>query len=322
MSGPNCIPSAVRQAGGVTASELSPAPKGSPLQVPQANVPLVARAFRTLLSGDPNGTPPWVARIATGDADCLVEPDGPSWVVHGSLTTLVGGVRALMMQALQPQAVTGVAEHSAYRTDTIGRLRRTTQWLVITTFADVATAESTATAVRSMHERVTGTGPDGLPYSASDPDLLRWVHDAFTDSFLTAHLALGGREIPGGPDAYVAEWAASAELLGATDLPQTQTELLEQLAAYRAQPGFGRAPATEDVAAFLRAPNLPIAYRGPYRVLALAAAATLDPADAALLGLPQRSGAVKAARGMLDILTWALSSTSPAERAARLRLGL
>ncbi len=306
----------------MTAPDLSPAPEGPPLKVPQANVPLVARAFRSLLSGDPNGTPPWVARIATGDADCLVEPEGPSWVVHGSLSTLVGGVRALMMQALQPGAVTGVAEHSAYRTDTIGRLRRTTQWLVITTFADVATAQATAAAVRSMHERVAGTGPDGRPYSASDPDLLRWVHDAFTDSFLTAHLALGSREIPGGPDAYVAEWAASAELLGATELPQTQAELRAQLDVYRADPGFGRAPATEDVAAFLRAPNLPIAYRAPYRVLALAAAATLDPADAALLGLPQRAGAVKAARGLIDILMWALSSTSPAERAARLRLGL
>lgn len=306
----------------MTASDLSPAPEGPPLRVPPSKAPLVARAFRTLLSGHPDGTPPWVARIATGDPDCLVAPDGPSWMVHGSLTTLVGGVRALMMQALQPAAVTGVAEHSAYRTDTIGRLRRTTQWLVITTFADIATAKTQANAVRSMHERVTGTGPDGRPYSASDPELLRWVHDAFTDSFLTAHLALGGREIPGGPDAYVAEWASSARLLGATDLPQTQDELRQQLAQYRAEPGFGRAPATADVAAFLRAPNLPLAYRGPYRVLALAAAATLDPADAALLGLPQRSGAVKAAGGMLDILTWALSSTSPAERAARVRLGL
>jgi len=148
------------------------------------------------------------------------------------------------------------------------------------------------------------------------------VHDAFTDSFLAAHLALGGREIPGGPDAYVAEWAASAELLGATGLPQTRAELQAQIAAYRAEPGFGRAPATADVAAFLRAPKLPLIYQGPYRVLALAAAATLDPADAAMLGLPQRPGAVKAARGLIDMLMWALSSTSPAERAARVRLGL
>ncbi|MFN8170085.1 MAG: oxygenase MpaB family protein [Candidatus Nanopelagicales bacterium] len=306
----------------MTSSELRPPSEGSPITVPPSPAPLVARAFRTLLSGHPDGTPPWVARIGTGDPDCLVAPDGPSWAVHGSLTTLVGGVRALMMQALQPEAVTGVAEHSAYRTDTVGRLRRTTQWLVITTFADVATAEATAAAVRSMHERVVGTGPDGRPYAASDPDLLRWVHDAFTDSFLAAHLALGGREIPGGPDAYVEEWAASARLLGATDLPRTHAELQEQLDAYRAQPGFGRAPATEDVAAFLRAPALPIAYRGPYRVLALAAAATLDPSDAALLGLPQRPGAVRAARGLIDILGWALSSTSPAERAARVRLGI
>jgi uncharacterized protein (DUF2236 family) len=306
----------------VPASPTTGASEGSPLRVPPSPVPVVARAFRHLLSGHPDGTPPWVARIATGDADCLVEPDGPSWAVHGSLTTLVGGVRALMMQALQPSAVTAVAEHSAYRTDTIGRLRRTTQWLVITTFADVATAESVAAGVRSMHERVTGTGPDGSPYAASDPDLLRWVHDAFTDSFLSAHLALGGREIPGGPDAYVAEWAASARLLGATGLPSSYAGLRDQLEEFRADPGFGRAPATADVAAFLRAPDLPLAYRGPYRVLALAAAATLDPRDAAMLGLPQRAGSLRAARALVDVLSWALSSTSPAERAARIRLGL
>jgi uncharacterized protein (DUF2236 family) len=294
----------------------------APPRVPPSPAPVVARAFRRLLSGDSDGTPPWVARIAAGDADCLVEPEGPAWVVHGSLTTLVGGVRALMMQALQPAAVTGVAEHSAYRTDTIGRLRRTTQWLVITTFADVATAESIARAVRGIHDGVVGDGPDGRPYAASDPELLRWVHDAFTDSFLTAHLALGGRDIPGGPDAYVAEWAASAHLLGAAELPTTQRELRDELDVFRSDPGFGRSPATADVAEFLRSPNLPLAFRGPYRVLALAAAATLEPRDAALLGLPQRSGAVRAARGLLALLTWALSSTSPAERAARVRLGL
>lgn len=102
----------------------------------------------------------------------------------------------------------------------------------------------------------------------------------------------------------------------------THAELRAQIEAFRAEPGFGRAAATADVAAFLRAPNLPLAFRAPYRVLALAAAATLDPRDAALLGLAQRPGAVRAARGLLDLLTWALSSTSPAERAARVRLGL
>jgi uncharacterized protein (DUF2236 family) len=303
------------------ASETVREPGSDALLVPPSPVPLVARAFRRLLSDHPDGTPPWVAKIATGDADCLVEPDGPSWAVHGSLSTLVGGVRALMMQALQPAAVTGVAEHSAFRTDTIGRLRRTTQWLVITTFADVATAESVAAAVRSLHGKVTGTAPDGRPYAASDPELLRWVHDAFTDSFLTAHLALGGQEIPGGPDAYVAEWAASARLLGASGLPASQAELREQIEEFRSDPGFGRAPMTADVASFLRAPGLPIAFRGPYHVLSMAAAATLDPRDAELLGLPQRPGAVRAARGLLDMLGWALSSTSPAERAARVRLG-
>ena len=291
----------------------------------------MARAFRSLLSGDPQGTPDWVKGIATGDPDCLVEPDGASWAVHGSLTTLVGGVRALMLQSLHPAAVTGVAEHSSFEDDTVGRLRRTTRWLVVTTFGDVATATRAASGVRRMHERVAGTfdagligGEDGTrtAYSASDPELLRWVHDAFTDSFLNAHLALGGQAIPGGPDAYVAEWAASAELLGATGLPATRAELSAQLDEFRALPGYGQAPATREVAHFLRAPALPVAFRAPYRVLAAAAAATLDERDAALLGLRRNTMAVPTARAMLHALVWALSATSPAERAARIRLGL
>jgi len=173
-----------------------------------------------------------------------------------------------------------------------------------------------------MHDKVEGTAPDGRPYAASDPELLRWVHNAFTDSFLEAHLALGGRDIPGGPDAYVAEWSVSAELLGATDLPRSRAELAAQLDDFRATPGYGAAPSTVEVARFLREPGLPIAFRGPYRVLAMAAAATLDPGDASLLGLAQRPGAVRAARGLLEMLGWALSSTSPAERAARIRLGI
>ena len=298
---------------------------------PEPRVGAVARAFRTLLSGDPQGTPDWVQAIATGDPDCLVTPDGPAWAVHGSLTTLVGGVRALMLQSLHPAAVTGVAEHSSFEDDTVGRLRRTTRWLVVTTFADVATATRAATGVRRMHDRVAGTvdsgllgGEAGVPatYSAADPDLLRWVHDAFTDSFLSAHLALGGQSIPGGPDAYVAEWAVSAELLGASDLPSTRDELAAQLEEFRALPGYGKAPATREVARFLRSPALPVAFRGPYRVLASAAAATLDERDAALLGLRRTPAAIPAARAMIQALVWALSATSPAERAARLRLDL
>lgn len=298
---------------------------------PVPRVGPVARAFRTLLSGDPQGTPDWVAALATGDRDCLVEPDGPSWAVHGSLTTLVGGVRALMLQSQHPAAVTGVAEHSAFEDDTVGRLRRTTRWLIVTTFGDVATATRASAGIRRMHERVTGTydaalvgGAPGTTaaYSASDADLLRWVHDAFTDSFLTAHLELGGTPIPGGPDAYVAEWAVSAELLGATGLPTTRAELTAQLDEFRRLPGYGRAPATREVARFLRDPALPLAFRGPYRVLASAAAATLDERDAALLGLRQNRVSIPVARAGLHALLWALSATSPAERAARLRLGL
>ena len=42
-----------------------------------------------------------------------------------------------------------------------------------------------------MHRRVRGTTDDGRAYSAGDPELLRWVHLAFTDAFLAAQAAVG-----------------------------------------------------------------------------------------------------------------------------------
>ena len=166
---------ATRHGGGVgTTSRQEQGAGGEPsitVAPPTPRVGPVARAFRTLLSGDPQGTPDWVNAIATGDPDCLVVPDGPAWVVHGSLTTLVGGVRALMLQSLHPAAVTGVAEHSAFEDDTVGRLRRTTRWLVVTTFGDLAAATKAAAGVRRMHEHVSGTLDAGSPVAPSSSAL-------------------------------------------------------------------------------------------------------------------------------------------------------
>ncbi len=277
----------------------------------------VAASFRTLLSGEADGQPAWVRAIGTGDADSLVPVGGAAWTVHGSLTTLVGGVRALLLQALHPAAVTAVSQHSAFRDDPVGRLRRTTRWLTVTTFADRATVLAEAERVTRMHTRVAGDLPGGGHYAASDPVLLRWVHLAFTDSFLTAHLALGGAPIPGGPDAYVSEWAASAELLGATGLPHSRAEMDAQLQEYRAS-DLHRVAATAEIVEFLRNPPLPAAHRAAYRLLSAAAVSTLDPRDAELLGIsrPRTQLAIPPARAVIGALGLVLGTTSPAQRAA------
>jgi uncharacterized protein (DUF2236 family) len=291
-------------------------------------VPEAARAaFRARVSGDPTGAPDWVRDIArVGSGPGWFEPDGVVWRVHGDLSTLVGGVAALLGQAAHPLALAGVQRHSAYREDPWKRLAGTARWLVVSTFGSAELAEREAARVRGMHRRVRGT-VHGRPYSASDPALLRWVHLAFTDAFLAAQQAVGrdltrrfGRRWP---DTYVAEWARSARALGATDLPTDTAGLAEALAAYR--PELHPVPA--DLRAFLAAPpGLSRPERVFYAGLSGAAARLVSPTVAGCAGVPGRgrggAARVAATRTQLRALQLALGPYSPSEQAARWRLGL
>jgi uncharacterized protein (DUF2236 family) len=291
--------------------------------------PEVARArFRARVSGDPSGAPTWVRDIArVGDGPGWFEPDGVVWRVHGDLSTLVGGVAALLGQAAHPLALAGVRRHSSYLEDPWKRLAGTARWLVVSTFGSAELAEREAGRVRRMHAVVRGTLPDGRSYSAGDPDLLRWVHLAFTDAFLAAQQAVG-RDLAGRfgrhwPDVYVADWARAAGALGATDLPSTAGELAEALASYR--PALEPVPA--DVRAFLAAPpGLGAAERVFYRGLSGAAAMIVSPSVAPFASVQGRpaGGPVRLpmTRAQLRGLQLALGPFSPSEEAARWRLGL
>jgi len=274
-----------------------------------------------MVSGDPHGRPGWVRALQDGDDEGMFGPGSAPWVVHGSLTTLVGGVRALLLQALHPAALAGVREHSRYHEDPMGRLAGTTRWLVTVTFGDLAAVDAESARVRRMHQRVHGSTPGtpGGTYSASDPHLLRWVHLAFTDSFLVTHQEFGG-PIPGGADAYVGQWARAALPLGLPDPPRTAAELSAQLRSFDGELVAG--PDAREVVRFLLNPPLPVPARPAYAVLAAAAVSTLDPRHRRMLGLPRvpRLATRAATRGLLGGMGALLGRTSPSEQAARARL--
>ncbi|SEO59589.1 oxygenase MpaB family protein [Trujillonella endophytica] len=284
-------------------------------------------AFRARVSGDPTGAPEWVrdiARVGTGPG--WFEPDGVVWRVHGDLSTLVGGVAALLGQGAHPLALAGVQRHSAYREDPWKRLAGTARWLVVSTFGSAELAEREAARVRGMHASVRGS-VRGRPYSASDPTLLRWVHLAFTDAFLAAQQGVGSDLAPrfgrGWPDAYVGEWSRAARELGATDLPTTAAELADALAAFRPE----LEPVPTSLRSFLAAPpGLSPPERLVYRGLSGAAAYLVSPSIADSAGVPGRGagGAAQLAvtRAQLRLLRRTLGRHSPSEEAARWRLGM
>jgi uncharacterized protein (DUF2236 family) len=279
--------------------------------------------FRSIVSGSAQ-TPDWVLDLEDGTDEGYFGPGSAVWAVHGNLATLVGGVRALLMQALHPAAVTGVDEHSTYRDDPLGRLAGTTRWLTVTTFGSRAAADRECARVRGMHRRVRGTftGPDGraVPYRAGDDRLLGWVHAAFTESFLVAHETFAGA-VPGGADRYVGEWATAGELVGVRRAPRSVAELRELIDGYR--PELAHTAATTRTVDFLRTPPLPGPAAAGYQVLYAAAASTLSDEHRRLLGLPPAGRAVPrlAASTLLRALRVTLGEGPPAEAAARRRLG-
>jgi uncharacterized protein (DUF2236 family) len=201
--------------------------------------------------------------------------DRPIRTVHADSSMFVGGLRALLLQSLHPLAMAGVAEHSDYRGDPWGRLQRTSYFIAVTTFGRVPDAEAAIARVRGIHRRVRGTAPDGRPYAASDPHLLKWVHLAEVDSFLDTHRRYGATRLtPAQEDAYLADAAEIAVRLGVVDPPTTMVELRRALAAYRPELR-GTAEARSAARFLLLRPPLPVAARLPYAVLASAAVASL-----------------------------------------------
>jgi uncharacterized protein (DUF2236 family) len=284
----------------------------------------LSKRFRRLLSGDPDGVPPWLDVIAAGDEPGLYLPTDAPWIVHADFGTLVGGIRALLMQALHPGSLTGVANHSRYEQDALGRLAGTIRWLTVTTFGSHTAVAGEAQRVNRMHKRVTGeyttsTGEE-RPYKAADPDLLLWVHIAFMESFLRCHQMFAWREIPGGADAYVRLWAKSVEPIGLTSAPMNESQLISEIERYK-----GELVATEktlDVVKFIKRPPLPVLARPVYWLLFEAAVVSLPIEFRTLLGLKAKPRWIiqPLTRGVLRFIRLAIGPESPIEDGAIERL--
>jgi uncharacterized protein (DUF2236 family) len=262
------------------------------------------------------------ARIHGRPGERWFEPGSPIQRVHGDASMFVGGLRALMFQALHPAAMTAVAEHSGFRGDMWGRLARTSTFVAVTTYGTAEDAQAAVDAVRRIHDRICGTLADGTPYRASDPHLLGWVHVAELDSFLLAYDTYGAEPLtPAERDEYVAQSAVVAEKLGVLDPPRTEAELRATLAAYRPELR-GSKHARDAIHFLIRHPDLPLAARPAYLVL-VAAAVGLMPLwtrpSLLLPWLPVTERTVVRVLGHLatGTIRWALVPPEPAESLGR-----
>jgi uncharacterized protein (DUF2236 family) len=185
---------------------------------------------RSLFNDEAKGEKP-VIRSDNG----LFGPQSVAWRVNGDVTSMmVGGVTALLLQMLHPAVLAGVWDHSNFRTDMLGRLRRTARFIAVTGYADREEALAAIAQVRAVHDRIGGTLPDGTPYQANDPELLAWVHVSEAVSFLDAwiryaepHMLLSEQ------DRYFDEMAMIGEMLGAVAVPRSHAEAMALIETMR-----------------------------------------------------------------------------------------
>ncbi|WP_127498268.1 oxygenase MpaB family protein [Actinoplanes solisilvae] len=212
----------------------------------------------------------------------LFGPDSVTWKLHQEPILLLGGLRSLYLQALHPRAVAGVNQNSGYRSDPWGRLMRTSDYVGTIVYGSTAEVEQAAGRLRRLHARMIATDPrTGKTFRIDEPDLLRWVHVAEVESFLTTAIRAGVGLTADEVDRYYTEQLRAAELVGLdpATVPASAAEVDAYYAAMR--PGLGLTKDSAETAVFLTVPPVPDLWSNRALRLGL----TLGPARWAYFGV-------------------------------------
>lgn len=191
---------------------------------------LIRRRIADIFNDAEKGERPVLRR-----ADALFPPDSVAWRVNGDVVTMmIGGVSGLLLQMLHPAVLAGVWDHSDFRADMHGRLRRTAKFIAVTTYDHAEAGRAAIDKVNRIHGKLGGVLPDGTPYRVSDPALLAWVHVTETISFLDAWIRYAEPAMSrADQDAYFDEMARVGQALGADPLPRTRAEAEAVIQSFR-----------------------------------------------------------------------------------------
>jgi len=188
----------------------------------------------------------------------LFGPESVTWKVHNEPIVAMGGLRSLYLQALHPRAVAAVVQNSGYKSDPWGRFNRTSEYVGTVLYASTDEVERAASRIRRMHARMTATDPrTGEQFRIDEPDLLRWVHVAEVESFLSTARRAGLKLTDAEADRYYTEQLRAAELVGLD--PATVPGTVAEVAAYydEMRPRLGITREAAETALFLTVPPLP-----------------------------------------------------------------
>ena len=248
----------------------------------------------------------------------LFGPESITWKIMGDVSSFIGGIRALLIQAAHPEVAAGVANHSTYRDDPLGRLSRTASYVTATAFGAMPEVEKSIKMVSSAHRPVVGTSSRGEKYSAGNPEMAAWVHNALIDSFLVSYQNFGPFLLKNEEaDSYVYEQTNLGNLMKASPLPENAASLSSWLSE---NPKVGSSKEGAEAVSFLKKPPLPFFTRIAYKILFNAAVVTMPIELREAIGVNPKKGSKTAGNFLTKVLRYALGS-SPAWAAALDRSG-
>ncbi len=178
-------------------------------------------------------------------------PGSVTWRIHAEPVAMIGGLRALLLQALHPGAMRLLAERSDFRADPWARFERTVGYVATVCFAPTEQVDVAAAQVRAVHAAL----------GVTDPEQLAWVHACLVDSFLVAARSAGIRLRAPDVDGYVREQVRAAELVAVPDalVPRSAADLADFLAGIR--PRLAGTAEAREAARLVVAPPLPVPRR-------------------------------------------------------------
>ena len=169
----------------------------------------------------------------------LMGPDSVSWELHSDASAVaIAGTAAIAMELLHPSVMAGVGQQSNYREQPFRRAQTTFGWVITNTFGNTQAAERMIARVKRMHSRVNGTRPDGVPYSALEPELIAWVHSSIPWAIMSAYERFNRPLTIEEKDRYLLEQSVVALKSGADEVPTTVADLEAYFEEMRPKLGY------------------------------------------------------------------------------------
>lgn len=184
-------------------------------------------------------------------------PQSVTWRLFADPSLSLGGIAAILLQALNPDMMRLFTKVSDFYGDAEGRSERTGRYLDTITYGDRAHADAAARSVRRMHAHARWVDPEtGREWQADTESWQDWTHNTLVWSIVRAAELYGPTLTGDERDRFVREQHVAATLLGmdALRLPSTWSELDAEIERQAEQ--MALTMAANELARNLRKPSL------------------------------------------------------------------